>query len=82
LIVWRERDRQIDWFVLREGEYVRLACDEAGLYCSEVFPGLWLDPAALVSGDMRTVLAALARRLASPEHAAFIARLNPAERLP
>jgi len=43
----------------------------------EVFPGLWLDPAALVSGDTQTVVAALERGLASPEHAAFVKRLNP-----
>ena len=50
-IVWRVLDRQIDWFVLREGEFVRLPLDDDGLYRSEVFPGLWLDPAALVRGD-------------------------------
>jgi hypothetical protein len=80
--VWRVRDREIDWFVLSAGEYARLARDEAGLYRSVVFPGLWLDPAAPVGGDPRSVLAALARGLASPEHAAFVARLNPAEPLP
>ena len=58
-VVWRVLDRQIDWFVLRDGEYVRLPLDEAGLYRSEVFPGLWLDPTGLVSGDTKTVLAAL-----------------------
>jgi len=75
-LVWRVLDRQIDWFVLREGEYVRLPLNEAGLYRSEVFPGLWLDPTALVGGDMTTVIAALQRGLASPEHAAFVSRLN------
>jgi len=75
-LVWRVLDRQIDWFVLREGEYVRLPLDEAGLYRSEVFPGLWLDPTALVGGDTTTVSAAIQRGLASPEHAAFVARLN------
>jgi len=75
-LVWRVLDRQIDWFVLRKGEYVRLPLDEAGLYRSEVFPGLWLDPTALVGGDTTTVFAVLQRGLASPEHAAFVARLN------
>ena len=51
-IVWRVLDRQIDWFSLKEGEYVPMSVDEAGLYKSEVFPGLWLDSAALVRGDM------------------------------
>ena len=68
---------QIDWFVLRDGEFVRLPLDDAGLYRSEVFPGLWLDPAALVRGDTQSVQAALQRGLASREHADFVARLNP-----
>jgi Uma2 family endonuclease len=76
-IVWRVLDRQIDWFVLREGEYVRLSLGDGGLYRSEVFPGLWLDPAALVGGDTTTVLATLQRGLASPEHIDFVARLKP-----
>ena len=76
-IVWRVLDREIDWFMLRDGEFVRLPLDDAGLYRSEVFPGLWLDPAALVRGDTQSVQAALQRGLASREHAEFVARLNP-----
>ncbi len=81
-IVWRVIDREIDWFVLRRRKYVRLGRDEAGLYRSEVFPGLWLDPVALVSGDTQTVVAARECGLASPEHSAFVARLNPPEQGP
>jgi hypothetical protein len=40
---------------------------------SQVFPGLWLDPKALLNGDLKTVLAALREGLASPEHRAFAA---------
>jgi len=76
-VVWRVLNRQIDWFVLREGEYQPLTPDERGILRSEVFPGLWLDPAALVAGDMARVLAVLHEGLASPEHAAFVGRLNP-----
>ena len=70
-------DQQIDWFVLRDGEFVRLPLDDAGLYRSEVFPGLWLDAAALVRGEVQSVQTVLQRGLASPEHADFIAELNP-----
>ena len=49
--------------------------DRDGLYRSKVFPGLWLDPAALLRGDLAGVLATLDRGLASPEHAAFVAKL-------
>jgi Uma2 family endonuclease len=76
-IVWRVLEREIDWFVLRAGQYERLSLGAEGLYCSEVFPGLWLDPAALLRGDLATVLAVVQRGLASPEHAAFAVRLRP-----
>jgi len=75
-VVWRVLDDEIDWFVFRGGRYDRLATDPAdGLYKSATFPGLWLDAAALVGRDLAAVLAALARGLASPEHAAFAAAL-------
>ena len=75
-VVWRVLDQQIDWFVLREGQYERLQPDAAGLWRSEGFPGLWLDPAALVRGEMATVLERGRQGLASPEHADFAAQLN------
>ena len=75
-IVWRVLDQQIDWFVLRDGEFIRLSVDDAGLYRSEVFPGLWLDPAALVRGETASVQATLQRGLAGQEHRDFVARLK------
>ncbi len=75
-VVWRVRDREIDWFVLKRRKYVKLPLDENGLYRSKVFPGLWLDPAALIRGDSATVQGALQRGLASREHAAFLAKLD------
>jgi Uma2 family endonuclease len=75
-VVWRVDDEAIDWFILREGRYERLALDAANLYRSEVFPGLWLEPMALIRGDLRTVLAAAREGVATPEHAAFVARLK------
>jgi Uma2 family endonuclease len=76
-LVWRAADRAFDWFVLREGAYQPLAADADALLKSEVFPGLWLDPTALLAGDMTRVLGAAAQGIASPEHAAFVRRLNP-----
>jgi len=37
-VVWRVWDNEIDWFVLREGTYERLAPTADGLYHSEVSP--------------------------------------------
>ena len=76
-LVYRVLDGEVDWFVLREGRYDRLLPGADGVYRSEVFLGLWLDAAALVRGDMAGVLAVLQKGIASPEHAAFVARLNP-----
>ncbi len=75
-LVWRVGDKVIDWFVLRDGAYDRLAADESGIYRSVVFPGLWLDSRALIAGDLSSVLAVLAQGLASEEHAAFKSSLG------
>lgn len=74
-IAWRVLDAAIDWLVLREGRFVPLAPGPDGLTRSEVFPGLWLDTAALLRGDLAAAVAALQIGLASPEHAAFAAEL-------
>jgi Uma2 family endonuclease len=58
-VVWRVTNRAIDWFRLRDGEYVLVAPDAGGLIESEVFPGLRLDVPKLLAGDVAGVLAAL-----------------------
>ena len=77
-LVWRVEARAIDWFVLREGQFVRLLPAEASILRSEVFPGLWLDVAAAVADDLARMFAVLQQGIASPEHAAFVARLRTA----
>jgi Uma2 family endonuclease len=74
-LVWRVEEQRFDWYVLREGRYELLPPDAAGIYHSEVFPGLWLDAAALLRGDLAQVFRVLQQGLDSPEHAAFVARL-------
>jgi Uma2 family endonuclease len=75
-IVWRVLDRQIDWFILRGDRYEALAATPEGMLHSTVFPGLWLDPAALLRGDLAAVLATVQQGLSSPEHADFVSRLQ------
>jgi Uma2 family endonuclease len=75
-VVWRTQDHAIDWFVLREGRYDRLPVDEAGIYKSECFPGLWLDPAAMLRSDLATVLKVLGEGLATQEHREFVRRIG------
>lgn len=74
-LVWRVQDAAIDWFILREGRFDLLPADADGVTRSIVFPGLWLDAAALLAGDLARVHAVLRDGLANPTHAAFAARL-------
>jgi Uma2 family endonuclease len=76
-VVWRVLDQEIDWFVWREGRYDRLPAGPDGVTRSEVLPGLWLDTAALLRGDLPRVHEVLHQGLAGQDHAAFVARLNP-----
>ncbi len=64
-IVWRTLDREIDWFSLQDGEYIRLECEENDIIKSRVFPGLWLAVEAMLSGSMAEVLAVLQSGLKS-----------------
>jgi hypothetical protein len=77
-LLWRVEDRAIDWFVLRGSRYELLPVGPDGVVRSEAFPGLWLDPQALIAADGPRVLAVHQQGVASPEHAAFVARLRQA----
>jgi Uma2 family endonuclease len=57
------------------GQLVEVTPDADGLLRSRVFPGLWIDPIALVAGDVARRKAALDAGLASAEHAAFLSSL-------
>lgn len=74
-VVWRTLDNAIDWFVLREGRYERLSPSEEAVYKSETFPGLWLDAAAMLRGDLAGVLRTLGEGVATPAHAEFVRRM-------
>lgn len=71
-LVWRVDDGEFDWFKLNEGEYFKLQADDNGIICSQIFPGLWLDKAALLAGNLAKVLEVLQQGLASQEHQDFV----------
>jgi Uma2 family endonuclease len=77
-VVWRTYDAEIDWFALRGGRYQRLRQRRDGIYRSRILPGLWLNPTALLRGDMAAVLSVVQQGVASPEHATFARRLQKA----
>ena len=64
-LVWRVLDEEVDWFVLRDEAYHALTPGDDGLLKSEVFPGLWLDAAALLARNHARVAEALQAGLAS-----------------
>ena len=66
---------EVLWHQRRDGRLVRVPEDADGWYRSRCFPGLWLDPRALLSDNGPALIAALEQGLATPEHAAFVARL-------
>ncbi|MFI5461275.1 MAG: Uma2 family endonuclease [Isosphaerales bacterium] len=65
----------IHWFVRRGDRFEDLSPGPDGVYRSEVFPGLWLDPEALYAEDLDRLIQVLEQGVATPEHAAFVARL-------
>jgi len=67
-------------FIQRDGVYETLTPESRGAVTaplrSQVFPGLGLQPSAFWAGDLATMLTVLQQGLASPEHAAFVGRLQ------
>ncbi len=74
-LVWRVFERQIDWFSLDAGQYVKLPVAADGTIRSRVFPGLWLAVEALLTGDLAMVLAGVNQGLATIEHGKFVEKL-------
>ena len=67
-------ERQLHWFDFKSRRSIDADAD--GVHQSRVFPGLWIDSPAL-SGRRSTRLLQMTKRgIASPEHAAFIKRLQ------
>jgi Uma2 family endonuclease len=70
------RQQQVFWFISRAGKFEPLDQSGDGILRSATFPGLWLDPAALLRRDRDRVLEILHQGLKSAEHAAFVTRLS------
>ena len=74
LVVELDPDR-IHWFIRGRNRFRKLRPGPDGIYRSEVFPGLWLDPEAFYAQDLDRLIEVLEQGLATPEHAAFAAEL-------
>lgn len=58
-LVWQVHEKRVDWWELRDGQFVTIEPDEHGVIESRVFPGLRLNVLALLEGDLAAVLAAV-----------------------
>jgi Uma2 family endonuclease len=76
------REREVRWHRLTDGRFEVVSAPADGVYRSAVVPGLWLDAAALLRGDLARVLAVLHEGISSPEHKAFVEQLVARRRFP
>lgn len=74
-LVWKTLEQEFVFHRAQRGKLRPVAQDSDGIFRSQVFPGLWLDPAALIAGDMRRVFDVLREGIASPEHSKFVEQL-------
>jgi Uma2 family endonuclease len=69
------RQKKVFWFVSRDGTFEEDSPSDDGIYRSTTFPGLWLDPQALLDLKGRRLLEVLQQGLASSDHADFVKSL-------
>ncbi len=77
LVVCME-EQEVHWFHFPSGDTI--PPNRQGVSRSRVFPGLWLDGAALLRLDSPRLMEVLQQGLASRAHAAFVKRLQAAHR--
>ncbi|MBK8149709.1 MAG: Uma2 family endonuclease [Acidobacteria bacterium] len=75
-IIWRVDDKEIDWFVWDEGEFVKLEPNADSIVESRFFGGLRLNVRAMLNDDLKAVLSELAAGLNSGEHDGFEKRFT------
>ena len=75
-IVWRTRERRLDWFQLVGDAYQPLSADAENVIRSRAFPGLRIAATALLDGDLAAVMAKAHEGIGSPEHREFVAGLD------
>ncbi len=74
-VVILAQEQAVVWFRRGPDEFTEMPAGANGVFRSELFPGLWLDPRGIFDPTTRRLTAATRKGLASPEHAAFVAGL-------
>jgi Uma2 family endonuclease len=65
---------ELHWFHFPTQRNIRP--NREGIAKSRVFPGLWIDVPALLARKVKQLIHVLQQGLASPQHAAFVKRLE------
>ena len=73
-VVYDAKDHTLHWFQLPGHEMIHP--DSAGVYKSQLFPGLWIDAKALARGDAAGMLAAVEAGTKTAMHKKFVAKLR------
>ncbi|HTN76398.1 MAG TPA: Uma2 family endonuclease, partial [Pirellulaceae bacterium] len=69
------RRNEVFWFARKRNKFQPLPVGKDGILHSGMFPGLWLDPAALLERERQQLLTVLRAGLESPAHQAFVGKL-------
>ena len=73
-VVYDAKDQTLHWFQLPGTEMIHP--DSAGVYKSQLFPGLWIDSKALARGDAAGLFAAVEAGTKTAAHKKFVAKLR------
>lgn len=79
-LVIRVVDETAEWYRRGPKGFINHLPGADGIFRSELFPGLWLDPKTLFEPTVKPLVAVSRKGLASPEHAAFVAALAARKR--
>lgn len=70
------RQAKVFQFALRGNKFEEQVLGADGILRSEPFPGLWLEPTALLNRDYARLLEVLRQGISAPAHAAFVEQLT------
>jgi len=73
---WSVLEERIVLFHRDADQFVELNLESDGMLKSRVFPGLWLDPTAMIQHDRLRVIEVLQLGIQSSEHQAFVKELE------
>ena len=75
-LLWDTKSNCVTWYVRNRTKFVAMKPTRAGMLKSKTFPGLWLDVAAMLNGDLNLVMQILNEGLASAPHGQYVKRFK------